>query len=432
VVYFAFDLLHLDGKDLRHVPLETRKQALAALLPGRGALRYTDHIVGGGPALLAQACAQGAGGVVSKRREARYLAGENEDWVLVRCPGARGAGRAERASERLVHAGPSPAGSRAGQRKAPSARAAAVAVAVAGVTLSHPERVLYPDAGITKLALARYYEAVHDWLLPQVQGRPLALVRCPDGLAGQCFYMKHAMPSVATVLRRVSVREQTKSGDYLVPESLEGVIALVQMSVLEIHTWNSTADRLEEPDRAVFDLDPGPEVAWAEVVRAARTVRDRLQGLGLASFVKTTGGKGLHVVVPLVPLDWDACFTFSQVVAESIAAEDPARYTTAMPKAGREKKILLDYFRNRRGSTSVSAYSSRARPGAPVSTPLAWDEIDDHPPAEAFTVRTLPRRLAALRRDPWADYEKSRRPLSKVLEGIEGSPPKPKPRRRGK
>jgi bifunctional non-homologous end joining protein LigD len=233
--------------------------------------------------------------------------------------------------------------------------------------------------------------------------------------------MKHAMPSVATELHRVKIREQTKTGEYLHADSLAGIVALVQMSVLEIHTWNSTADRLEEPDRAVFDLDPGPDVPWPEVARAARTVRDRLEPLGLRSFVKTTGGKGLHVVVPLMPLDWDACFTFSQLVAEAIAAEDPSRYTTAMPKAGREKKILLDYLRNRRGSTSVAAYSSRARPGAPVSAPLEWDEIDDRSPARAFTVLTLPARLAALRRDPWADYEKSRRPLTDVLEGMEGA-----------
>jgi bifunctional non-homologous end joining protein LigD len=297
---------------------------------------------------------------------------------------------------------------------------------VAGVTLTHPGRVLYPDVGISKLALARYYESVAEHILPQVQGRPLSLVRCPDGLAGQCFYMKHAMPSVARTLRRVKIQEQTKTGDYLVAGSLDGIVALVQMSVLEIHTWNSTADRLEEPDRVVFDLDPGPEVGWAEVARAARTVRDRLAALGLTSFVKTTGGKGLHVVLPLVPSeDWDACFTFSRLVAESIVAGDRSRYTTAMPKAGRENKILLDYFRNRRGSTSVSAYSSRARPGAPVSTPLAWNEIDDRSAAEPFTVLTLPRRLATLRRDPWADYEKSRRPLADVVAGVQPARTRP-------
>jgi bifunctional non-homologous end joining protein LigD len=288
---------------------------------------------------------------------------------------------------------------------------------VAGVVLTHPDRTLYPDLGITKRDLAAYYDAIAEHILPHVRDRPLSLVRCPEGMSGQCFYMKHAAFSTGKALRRVKIRESTKTSDYLVADSIAGVVSLVQMSVLEIHTWNSHAERLEEPDRVVFDLDPGPEVKWPEVVAAARLVRDRLAQIGLTSFVKTTGGKGLHVVQPLVPGEsWDQCFEFSRLVAESIAAAQPRQYTTAMPKAGREKKILLDHFRNHRGATSVSAFSTRARPGAPVSVPLAWDELDDFTPDNPFTVVTVPRRLAKRRKDPWANYEKSRRRLTDLIK----------------
>jgi bifunctional non-homologous end joining protein LigD len=288
---------------------------------------------------------------------------------------------------------------------------------VEGVVLTHPERVLYPDIGITKRDLAAYYEAIAAHILPHVHDRPLSLVRCPEGMSAPCFYMKHAAFSTGKALRRVKIRESSKTSDYLVADSIGAIISLVQMSVLEIHTWNSHTSRLEEPDRVVFDLDPGPEVKWPDVVAAARLVRERLSQIGLTSFVKTTGGKGLHVVQPLVPGEtWDQCFEFSRLVAESIAAAKPSKYTTAMPKAGREKKILLDYHRNHRGATSVSAFSTRSRPGAPVSMPVSWDELDDYTPDEPFTVLTVPKRLAKRKKDPWKDYEKSRRRLADLIK----------------
>jgi bifunctional non-homologous end joining protein LigD len=190
--------------------------------------------------------------------------------------------------------------------------------------------------------------------------------------------------------------------------------------VLELHTWNSTTERLEEPDRIVLDLDPGPEVGFAEVVRAARLVRDALAALGLASFVKTTGGAGLHVVVPLAPVrPWQECLAFSRAFAGAIARHDPRRFTVAFAKAGRERKILLDYLRNNRTNTSVAAYSTRARPGAPVSVPLAWDELGARLRPERHTIRTVPRRLAALGADPWGGYEAARRPLDPArLEAV--------------
>jgi bifunctional non-homologous end joining protein LigD len=275
---------------------------------------------------------------------------------------------------------------------------------VAGIRLTHPERVLYPDLGLTKLALARFYEAIAEWIVPHLAGRPLSLVRCPSGL-GSCFYVKHATTADPDVLRRIPIRERKKASEYVVAEGLPGVIALVQMSVLEIHTWNVTAGRLEKPDRVIIDLDPGPEVPWPQVIEAARLVRTVFATLGLASFVKTTGGKGLHVVVPLTPeRDWDACLAFARGVSEFIARQDPTRYTTAFPKKGRERKILLDYLRNHRGSTAVAAFSTRAREGAPVSVPIAWDELGPRLTSDRFTVGNLGQRLRRLKEDPWQDY----------------------------
>jgi bifunctional non-homologous end joining protein LigD len=276
---------------------------------------------------------------------------------------------------------------------------------VAGVRLTHPDRVLYPAQGTTKRDLARFYESIADWVLPHVRGRPLTLVRCPEGQDRECFYMKHSGVWAPAALRRIRIREKLKIGEYLVVDDLAGLVSLVQMGILEIHTWNSTADHLETPDRAVFDLDPGPEIPWPAVLEAARRVRGALEAVGLESFVKTTGGKGLHVVVPLRPeAGWDETFEFSRRIAEDLVRRDPRRYTTEMPRAGRRMKILIDFLRNRRGNTSVAAYSTRARPGAPVSTPLAWDELVPSLTSDHYTLANLPRRLARLQGDPWARY----------------------------
>jgi bifunctional non-homologous end joining protein LigD len=282
-------------------------------------------------------------------------------------------------------------------------------VGIAGVSLSNPDRVLYPEAGVTKLALARYYEAVADWILPHVAGRPLTLVRCPKGLAGACFFMKHSKVWSPPGLRRVRIQERTKVGEYLVADSVTGLVALAQMDVLEIHTWNSTAAAVERPDRVVIDLDPGPDVPWARVVEAARLVRDALTALGLVSFVKTTGGTGLHVLVPLVrAASWSDCLAFTRALAEALVRRQPDRYTTDFAKRGRERKILIDFLRNSRTNTSVAAYSTRAKPQAPVSVPLAWDELGPRLRSDRFTVANLPRRLAHLPADPWAEYGRVR------------------------
>lgn len=287
---------------------------------------------------------------------------------------------------------------------------------------------MYPDLGLTKLDVARYYDAVADAMLPHLRGRPLTLVHCPEGLAGGCRFMKHSKVWAPASVRSVRIAEKTKLGEYLVVDGREALLALIQMDVLELHTWNSTVERLEEPDRLVLDLDPGPRVRFAEVVAAARLVRDALAALGLAAFVKTTGGAGLHVVVPLAPLSrWEECLAFARAFGRAIARHDPRRFTVAFARAGREGKILLDYLRNNRTNTSVAAYSTRARPGAPVSVPLAWDELEPRLRPGRYTVASVPRRLAALRGDPWRGYDASRRPLDHArvaaVSGLASAPP---------
>jgi bifunctional non-homologous end joining protein LigD len=206
-------------------------------------------------------------------------------------------------------------------------------------------------------------------------------------------------------LRKIHIKEKTKTGQYLVADDLAGIISLAQMDVLEIHTWNSTADDVEHPNRVVFDLDPGPDVPWAQVIEAARVVRASLASLELESFVKNTGGNGLHVVVPIAPgPSWDDCFEFTRALSAAIVRSHPAQYTIDIPKAGREKKILIDFLRNGRGATSVAAFSTRARPGAPVSVPLTWDELSPKIPANHYSVAAVLERVSRLRRDPWAGY----------------------------
>jgi bifunctional non-homologous end joining protein LigD len=276
---------------------------------------------------------------------------------------------------------------------------------VAGVRISHPERVVYPDVGITKARIARYYAAVSAHILPHLHSRPAVLVRCPEGLAGECFYQKHAAAWAPVTLRRVAIREKAKTGEYLVVEDAPGLVGLIQMGVLELHTWNARTDRLERPDRVVFDLDPAPDVPWTAVRIAARLVRSDLEGRGLQSFVKTTGGKGLHIVAPFRQgPSWSACVEFARDVTEALVAETPSAFVATMAKSARKGRIFIDHFRNQRGATSVAAYSTRARPGAPVSVPVTWEELDAVPAGDHFTVDMVERRLAKLKRDPWARY----------------------------
>jgi bifunctional non-homologous end joining protein LigD len=286
-------------------------------------------------------------------------------------------------------------------------------VSVLNISLSHPERVLDP-LPLTKLELARYYEAVAEWMLPHVQGRPLTLLRWAEGKPTEKggVYLRHTRAWGPSVLTRVRIVEQKKVGEYLVVEDSAGLVALAQMDILEIHGWNSTRDDVERPNRIVFDLDPGPHVKWSAVVRAANDLRALLDSVGLESWLKTSGGKGLHLVVPLVPEhDWPTCHAASRTIAEQFAASNPKAYTTNVQKDERGAKILIDYLRNARGNTSVAAYSTRAKPGATVSTPIHWDELSRRLDNAHFGVKTLPRRLASLRVDPWKGYFTSRQRL---------------------
>ena len=280
-------------------------------------------------------------------------------------------------------------------------------------TLSHPDRLIYADPPISKRDLAAYYESIGKWVVPHVQGRPLTLVHCPRGVEAGCAFMRHSKVWGPETLRRVRIQEKTKVGEYLVADDLPGIIGLVQMGVVEIHTWNSRADDPERPNRLVIDLDPGETVSWRRVVRAARTVREALAALDLEAWVKTTGGRGLHVVVPLVPrADWTECLAFTRALAERLAAASPSEFTTAFAKTGRADRILIDYLRNNRTNTSIAAFSSRARPGAPVSIPITWDELRPALRPHACTVGSVPSRLRRLRADPWKGYWSSRQRLT--------------------
>jgi bifunctional non-homologous end joining protein LigD len=284
---------------------------------------------------------------------------------------------------------------------------------VAGVRLTNPDRILYPEQGITKIALARFYEGIAGWILPHVTRRPLSVIRCPEGLRKECFYQRHADGAFHEAIRRLEIPENGSKGVYLAIDSLAGLIGLVQAGALELHTWGCRSDRIERPDRLIFDLDPDPAVPWPKVIEGARALRELLSGLGLAAFVKTTGGKGLHVVVPLARRhSWEEARDFSRAVAERMVRGAPDRYVATMSKAKRKGKIFIDFFRNARSATAIAAYSTRARAGAPVSTPLAWEELSPEVKSDHFNVSNLGSRLAELRKDPWDGYEKARRPIT--------------------
>jgi bifunctional non-homologous end joining protein LigD len=285
--------------------------------------------------------------------------------------------------------------------------------------LTNPDRVLYPEIGLTKAELAAYYQQIADWLLPYLKNRPLSLVRCPEGQAKACFFQKHAGPGTPDVLRRIEIAEKDELDTYLIADDLPGLLSLAQMGVLEIHLWGSRGDRIEQPDWLIFDLDPAPEVAWKEVVAAGRLLRDLLADLKLTTFAKMTGGKGLHVVAPLAPrrADWPAVRHFTQTIAQQLARKYPDRFVATMSKAARRGRIFIDYLRNDRGATAIAPYSSRAKPGAPVAVPIGWDELTARTKPDRWNVRTLPRRLKQLASDPWAGFWDVKQSLPKLANG---------------
>lgn len=499
VMLYAFDLLHLDGVDLRHAPLTERKEALRRILPaGSDLLRFSAHFEEDGELVLRHACRLSLEGVISKLKEASYQSGRNKSWVKSKCSerqefviagyvpsttarkavgslllgvfdkgklnyvGRVGTGFTAAVAQDLrrrldrLAASESPFQGKKPQpqetRKVRYARPELVAeIEVRGWTkdnilrhasfrglredkaakevvreapgrarktaahgiikLTHPDRIYWPKDGVTKEGLADYYADVWRFMGPHVVERPLALLRCPEGIAKQCFFQKHPWKGLSQAIARF-IDPADERQTLLSIDDLEGLIGLVQAGVLEIHPWGARVSDLERPDYITMDLDPGEGVAWSKVIDAAREVRERLEHAGLAAFLKTTGGKGLHVVAPLKPrAEWPEVKTFAKSVAESMAGDAPGRYVATVSKAKRRGRILVDYLRNGRGNTAVAPYSSRARPGARVAMPLAWEELGPELNPARFTVETAPVRLGAMRRDPWAAFFSAAAPL---------------------
>jgi len=288
---------------------------------------------------------------------------------------------------------------------------------VHGIKITHPTRIVYPALNFTKLDLARYYDSVGEFIVPHLAGRPLTLVRCPDGVEKQCFYQRHLAMGASPGEVKTVGRERSSKGYYIYIDSHSALITLVQNGAVELHTWGARVPDVQRPDRITLDLDPDEDLPWPKLARATEMTRAIVEGLKLRCFLKTTGGKGLHVVVPIAPkLPWPEVKEFSHLIAQFLVRAEPSHFTAKVAKERRRHKVFVDYLRNSETASAVSAFSARARPNAGVSTPLAWDELSEKDDVRGrYTVQTVPQRLATLKEDPWAGYAATRQSIGAAM-----------------
>ncbi|MFW6027814.1 MAG: DNA ligase D, partial [bacterium] len=502
LLYYAFDLLYLDGEDLHQERLADRKRRLNRILDRVGdPVRYCDHIQGSGRRVIEQACGMNLEGIISKNANSPYRSGRGTAWIKVKCinrdefviGGYRKSGKrgrpfaslllGEYSGERLVYRGrvgtgfsertmdrlasrmkplerestpfqdpprdarkdavwlepelvaqigyweltadghlrhpvflglredkPAPEVTEAGRRQEREPGTGALH----GVRLTNPDRVLYPEQGATKRQLAEYYSDHARLVLRYLGGRPLSLVRCPEGRGGECFFQKHHTASTPEQIKTVMVAEREgEKAPYLLIDSAAGLVAAAQIGALELHIWGARAERIEQPDRLVFDLDPDESLSFAHVREAAAELRDVLEAANFASFPLLTGGKGIHVVVPLEPRrGWADVKAFSRGLAGKLAEASPRRYVARMSKARRKGKIFIDWMRNERGSTAIAPWSTRARHGAPLAMPVSWEELARTESAAAWTLSDTAALRARLETDPWEGYHRLRQPIT--------------------
>jgi bifunctional non-homologous end joining protein LigD len=501
LIFYAFDLLYLDGWDLTGVALERRKNLLSQLIAGhvsaRTAIQYSDHVVGDGRALYERASELGLEGVVSKRASAPYHRGRSQTWTKTKAlnvgdfviagyttsqaaEGLAALALGEWEEGELQYRGKVGTGFDAAMLRTLLARLEHLAgdaepldgapkdikwvrpvlsahihfanrtadnmlrhavfkglrepelsgeaasterkrlisdADLASIWVTNPTRRLFGKSGPTKLDIAVYYALAGDFMLPHILGRPVSLVRCPTGRPQDCFFQRHAFtgmpPSVGTFETSNSDNEKKT---YLTVEDAKGYLALAQFGVVEFHTWGALQKQFEKPDRIVFDLDPGEGVGWREIVEAAVHIRGELEAHGFVPFVKTSGGKGLHVVVPIVPrLNWKQVHQATSAIAGAIAAAAPETFTAAMGKGVRKKRIFIDFHRNSRGATAAAPYSLRARTNLPASTPLNWSDLESVDAPEDLNYSSLPGLLATAG-DPWAHINEFARELPVLAE----------------
>ena len=478
LVFYAFDLLEIDGRDLTGEPLLDRRARLAKLIGNTadGMLRMSEHIEGHGPEVFRRACEAGAEGIISKRADAPYRAGRNADWLKIKCtrrqefviggyspsdkkgrpfasllvgtfeggvlhyrgrvgtgfdeaglaqiekamtarktspfddvPGviARSARWlrpdmvAEVAFAEFTDEGHIRHGSFQGLREDKPAERVRIETPqapdgkIGGIAITHPDRVIYPGAGVTKREVALHYQRVAERMLAIAGQRPVSLLRCPDGIGGEHFFQKHAGHGFGA-FKHVSITENGGAkGDFLCATKVDALIEAAQMGTVEFHVWGARIDRLDRPDRLVFDLDPDEGLGWKQVRGAALLIRDRLEGAGLASVPVLSGGKGVHVCVILRrDHGWETIKGFAKAFAHMLASERPAQFTATMAKASRKGRIFIDWMRNERGSTAVSPWSLRAREGAPVAVPVTWKELRTIKAANVFRIGEIEARLA--------------------------------------